>query len=44
MSQPCNNCVKMLSSMPRKKGYIIKDIYYSDSNNNIIKTTLTKLQ
>ena len=44
MSQPCNNCVKMLSSMPTKKGYIIKNIYYSDSNNNIIKTTLTKLQ
>jgi cytidine deaminase len=44
MSQPCNNCVKMLSSMPTKKGYVIKHIYYSDSNNNIIKTTLTKLQ
>ena len=44
MSQPCNNCIKMLSSMPTKKGYLIKNIYYSDSNNNIIKTTLTKLQ
>jgi cytidine deaminase len=44
MSQPCNSCVKMLSNIPQKKGYNIKNIYYSDSNNNIIKTTLTKLQ
>ena len=43
MSRPCQNCIKNMNILPRKKGYIIKDVYYSDSEGKVVKTTLNKL-
>lgn len=43
LSKPCLNCILNMINLPKKKGYIIKNIYYSDSNGNIIMTTLNKL-
>ncbi len=43
MSRPCKNCIRNMNILPPKKGYTIKDVYYSDSQGNIIKTTLNKL-
>lgn len=43
MSKPCGNCIRILKSYPPKKGYNIKDVYYSDENGNIVKTKLNKL-
>ena len=43
-SKPCWNCILNMKSIPEKKGYKLKLIYYSDGNGNIIKTTLNKLQ
>lgn len=42
-SKPCANCIKMMQVLPEKIGYKIQNVYYSDSNENIIKTTLMKL-
>jgi hypothetical protein len=42
-SKPCNNCIEMMKTLPIKKGYKIKNIYYSDENGDIIKTSLEKL-
>lgn len=39
-SKPCGNCIEVLKSLPEKKGYKIQNIYYSDNNENIVKTTL----
>lgn len=43
MSKPCPMCVRNMRILPRKKGYIIKDVYYSDSDGKIVKTTLNRL-
>jgi len=43
-SKPCFNCIKMMKSFPIKKGYIIKNIYYSNDEGEIIKTNLDKLE
>ena len=43
-SKPCNNCIKIMDLMPKKKGYKIKNIYYSDHEGNIVKTTLNNLK
>ena len=32
-----------MKTLPQKKGYKIENIYYSDEEGNIIKTTLNKL-
>lgn len=42
-SKPCWNCICSLWTIPRKKGYRIGNIYYSDQYGNICKTTLNKL-
>ena len=44
MSKPCVKCIIDLSTIPLKKGYIIKNIYYSDNESKLIKTNLKKLQ
>ena len=33
-----------MSIIPQQKGYKIKNIYYSDNDGAIVKTTLNKLQ
>ena len=43
MSKPCIKCIIDLSILPQKKGYVLKNIYYSDSNGSIIKTNLKSL-
>ena len=43
MSKPCLNCIRLMQILPQNKGYIIKNIYYSDENGNIIKTNLNKI-
>jgi hypothetical protein len=40
LSKPCCNCINIMKTIPEKKGYKIKNIYYSDDNGNIIKTNL----
>ena len=42
-SKPCNNCIKIMNEIPEKKGYKIQNIYYSDTNENIVKTNLSSL-
>jgi hypothetical protein len=43
-SKPCSNCIKIIDVIPEKKGYKIKNIYYSDNEGNIIKTNLNNLK
>jgi cytidine deaminase len=42
-SKPCAICIESMKSLPTKKGYKIQNIYYSDAEGNIIKTSLTNL-
>jgi len=42
-SKPCHNCIKMLSTYPKIKGYNIRYVYYSNENGGITRTTLSKL-
>jgi len=42
-SKPCGNCIEKMKTLPIKKGYKIHDIYYSDSEGTIIKTSLESL-
>jgi cytidine deaminase len=42
-SKPCAICIDMMKTLPEKKGYKIQNIYYSDSNEDIIITTLSNL-
>lgn len=41
-SKPCLKCIDIMKDLP-KKGYYVKNIYYSDTNGNIIKKTLKQL-
>ena len=43
-SKPCSMCVRNMKILPGKKGYIIKNIYYSDENGVIIKSNLNILK
>lgn len=43
MSKPCDKCVNMMISVFPKKGYCIRNIYYSDYDGSIVKTTLNRL-
>jgi len=43
-SKPCAYCIENMKILPQKKGYIIKNIYYSDENENIVKTTIKDLE
>ena len=42
-SKPCGNCIYKMKILPEKKGYKIKNIYYSDSDGSIVKTNLYNL-
>ena len=42
-SKPCAKCIEQMKFLPQKKGYILKHIYYSDENMNIVKTDLDNL-
>jgi hypothetical protein len=43
-SRPCINCIKNMKTISQRKGYKIQNIYYSDNDENIIKTTLETLE
>jgi hypothetical protein len=43
-SKPCANCILMMRSFPPKKGYKIRNIYYSDDCGNIVKSSLNILE
>ena len=43
-SKPCNNCIQTMRKLSIKKGYKIQNVYYSDNNENIIRTTLYALE
>jgi cytidine deaminase len=43
-SKPCTNCIQVIKQLPEKKGYKIKNIYYSNDNGDIIKSNITKLE
>ena len=42
-SKPCYNCIEMMKMLPKKKGYKLENIYYSDETGGLIKTNLAKL-
>lgn len=42
-SKPCFKCINMMKDLPQKFGYKIQNVYYSDTHENIVKTTLCKL-
>lgn len=42
-SKPCQQCIQTMATLPVKKGYKIQSIYYSDTDGNIIETTIKKL-
>jgi GTPase Era involved in 16S rRNA processing len=43
-SKPCSNCIKQLGTIPKKKGYKIDNIYYSNDEGKIVKTNLQTLE
>ena len=43
-SKPCYNCIETMKNLPPKIGYKINNIYYSESNGNIVKTTIKALE
>ena len=43
-SKPCANCIENMKHLPKKKGYNLKNIYYSNENGDIIKTSLRILE
>ena len=43
-SKPCINCLKVMNILPEKKGYKIENVYYSNEDGNILKTTLKSLE
>ena len=42
-SKPCYKCIQNMIEIPKKRGYKIEDIYYSENNGTIIKTNINKL-
>ncbi len=42
-SKPCLNCIQNMNELPKKRGYKIEDIYYSENDETIIKTSINKL-
>ena len=42
-SKPCVNCINHMNQCCEKKGYKITTIYYTDSDGEIVKTSLNKL-
>ncbi len=43
-SKPCGNCIEIMKTLPEKKGYKIKHIYYSNDNGEIVKSNLKTLE
>jgi tRNA(Arg) A34 adenosine deaminase TadA len=43
-SKPCANCIKQMKTISEKRGYKIKNIYYSNNNEELVKSSLNKLE
>jgi hypothetical protein len=43
-SKPCANCIENMKVLPEKKGYRIRNIYYSNENGEIVKSSLKNLE
>ena len=43
-SKPCANCIETMKILPEKKGYRIRNVYYSNENGDIIKSSLKNLE
>ena len=43
-SKPCANCIEKMKTLPEKKGYRIKNIYYSTDNGEIVKSSIRNLE
>ena len=43
LSKCCNNCINHMLYLPIIKGYKIKNVYYTNNDGTIEKTTLNKL-
>jgi len=43
MSKPCIKCIIDMTTLPPKRGYIIKNIFYSDVSGRIVGISLKKL-
>jgi len=43
MSKPCVKCIIDLSTLPQKKGYLLKNIYYSTNDGTIVRTSIKNL-
>lgn len=44
MSKPCSHCIKMMSVLPVNKGYKIRNVYYSNNDGYIVKSSLRSLE
>jgi len=42
-SKPCYQCVLNIHNLPEQKGYQIKNVFYTDDEENIIKKTINEL-
>jgi len=43
-SKPCANCIQTMKTLPQKKGYRIKNIYYSNDYGEIVKSNIKILE
>lgn len=43
MSKPCKHCIQMMKNVATDKGYSVKNVYYTESNDVVVKTSLNKL-
>lgn len=43
-SKPCVNCVQTMRTVPEKKGYRIKHVYYSNDRGEIIQSSVNNLE
>jgi hypothetical protein len=43
MSKPCVKCLIDMNTKPQQRGYIIKDVYYSNNNGDIVNSSLQNL-
>jgi len=42
-SRPCASCIHKMHMCAPSKGYVVRRIYYSDENGDMVKTTLEQL-
>lgn len=43
-SKPCTNCIQNMKTLPEKKGYKIKNVYYSNNDGDIVKSNFQILE